>query len=415
MAGNAMRKTLLTLVSAAVLAAPVAASEADAVLFSEAIRQRFTPYSTIVAPEYNELGGWIIINFTRCGDSALWTGYWLAAESFRWNVTRSPEARANVMEALNGIRKLVDVTGNDLLARCAMPANSPWAKGPMEEEKANGIYKGIVDGQEWQWAGNTSRDQYVGVFFGLTAAWNLVGEQGDQEVRDWVSMLATRLLNRLLAGQWIVRMPNGEISTTFLIRPDQQLGLLKLGKRCNGGEFARTYDALANAIAPSVIAPILVDNADEHSSYFKFNLNYATLWNLRTSGDNGFLERNYQAAFDALRNRTKDHQNPFFNLVDRAINGADNPARDQEAVQLLDEWLVRERRDYTVDLRGKYPSCGEDRSCVVIPVRERINTDFLWQRSPFQLYQGGTGRIETPSIDYILPYWMGRFYGVIRP
>jgi uncharacterized protein (TIGR03437 family) len=43
----------------------------------------------------------------------------------------------------------------------------------------------------------------------------------------------------------------------------------------------------------------------------------------------------------------------------------------------------------------------------------RPPTDFLWQRNPFQLAGGGNGFIEEPGIDYILPYWMARYYGVI--
>jgi hypothetical protein len=46
-------------------------------------------------------------------------------------------------------------------------------------------------------------------------------------------------------------------------------------------------------------------------------------------------------------------------------------------------------------------------------VAARIPTDFLWQRDPFQLTGGGSGVIEGAGIDYILPYWMSRYYGVI--
>jgi uncharacterized protein (TIGR03437 family) len=42
-----------------------------------------------------------------------------------------------------------------------------------------------------------------------------------------------------------------------------------------------------------------------------------------------------------------------------------------------------------------------------------VSTDYLWQRSPFQLSGGGSGRIENAGIDYILPYWMARYYGLI--
>jgi len=75
-------------------------------------------------------------------------------------------------------------------------------------------------------------------------------------------------------------------------------------------------------------------------------------------------------------------------------------------------WLQRPRRDTWVDLRGKYPACASDRACISIPVNERVNTDFLWQRSPFLLFGGGFGTIEAAAIDYILPYWMARHYGL---
>jgi len=53
-----------------------------------------------------------------------------------------------------------------------------------------------------------------------------------------------------------------------------------------------------------------------------------------------------------------------------------------------------------------------DRSCVIIPVPQRPNTDFLWQRSPRLLYGGGDGTVETAGIDYILSYWMARYYQI---
>jgi hypothetical protein len=48
-----------------------------------------------------------------------------------------------------------------------------------------------------------------------------------------------------------------------------------------------------------------------------------------------------------------------------------------------------------------------------LPIVQRVTTDFLWQRSPFQLDGGGSGLIEGAGIDYILPYWMARYYSVV--
>jgi len=155
----------------------LSAGEADALRLDAELRARHMPYSTVIDPVFQSPDTMEIAGYTRCGDSAIWTGHYLAAESFRWAVTHSPEARANIMESLNGIRKLVDVTGADLLARCAVPVDSPWAAGIASEEAPNQIRAGAVDGRNYLWAGRTSRDQYSGVFFGLTAAWNLVPDR----------------------------------------------------------------------------------------------------------------------------------------------------------------------------------------------------------------------------------------------
>jgi len=48
-------------------------------------------------------------------------------------------------------------------------------------------------------------------------------------------------------------------------------------------------------------------------------------------------------------------------------------------------------------------------------VPERPPADFLWQVNSFQLSGGGLGVIGGAGIDYILPYWMARYYSVISP
>ena len=60
-----------------------------------------------------------------------------------------------------------------------------------------------------------------------------------------------------------------------------------------------------------------------------------------------------------------------------------------------------------------YAACGDGRACAVIPIVERVPTDFLWQRSPFELSGGRGGDIEGAGIDYLLPYWMARYFGIV--
>src|SRR6266481_8266625 len=87
---------------ALILTFPASASEADALAISRNIQARHFPYSTILDPIFDSPTSIQIINYTRCGDSAIWTGLYLAAEAFRYSVTHSPDALANARRAFTG-------------------------------------------------------------------------------------------------------------------------------------------------------------------------------------------------------------------------------------------------------------------------------------------------------------------------
>lgn len=380
------------------------ASEADALAISANIRALHMPFGTIVDPIFAAPDSDQIVGYTHCGDSAIWTGHYLAAEAFHYNVTRSPEALDNVKVALGGLESLLDVTGTNLLARCLIPMSSPYAQAIITEEASNGVYQNTEYG--FYWIGNTSRDQYSGVFFGLGVAYDLVD---DPQLRARIGSLTTLLLDFLRGHNWLVRMPDGSISTTFIGRADQQLSLLQVGRHVNPGRFSTTYDLYRLFLSPLVIVPISLEVLD-NNSYFKFNLDSINLFNLIRLESSSF-NTIYRQAYDILWRHTDDQKNAFFNMIDRGLGGP-NDARDADTREMLDEWLLRPRRDVPINLRGVYPACGSsDTACVPVPVVDRPRTDFLWQRSPFLLVGQGAGTIETAGIDYILPYWMGRYYG----
>ena len=115
-----------------------------------------------------------------------------------------------------------------------------------------------------------------------------------------------------------------------------------------------------------------------------------------------------------LRDHTAEHQNAFFDIIDRGSERAQRRARRRN------RW-----RCWTNGCRGRgaiipWISTASFRFAEPgMPARSRSRcarpTDFLWQRGPFQLTGGGSGIIETAGIDYILPYWMARYYGVVSP
>jgi uncharacterized protein (TIGR03437 family) len=399
-----MYRSLLLFPVAAIVSAQ--SFEAPALQISKDIQERHLPFGTILSPVFASPDNHRIVSYSRCGDSAIWTGHYLAAEAFRYAVTHSPESLAAARLALKGIRTLVDVTGPDrLLSRCVLRVDSPFAAGPRDEEKQHGEYRGTVEGVDYYWIGDTSRDQYLGVFFGLSVAYDQLPDD-----RPAIRDTATKLIDRLLEMNWSVMMPNGTASTVFWLRPDQQLSILQVGRQVNKERFAKAYDDLRHS-AIAINAPIQLESLNDHDSYYKFNLDAIAIYSLLRLEEESFRRSDYIVMYRTFHSIVANHGNAFFNVIDRAIIGP-NAARDGETIRLMGQWLERPRRDFYVDLRAKYKECGDDRACDPIPVPDRVRTDFLWQRSPFLLYGGGSGRIETPAIDFILPYWMGRYYGI---
>ncbi len=202
------RSTLILalLLTAGILAMPALSAEADALAIEAKIMANHMPFGGIIDPVYASPTSNTITGYTRCADSALWTGAFLAAESFHYKVNQSPTALANVKAALAAIQGLVDVTGNNRLARCMFQANWQFASGIESEEAGNTINQA----PPWVWVDHTSRDEVVGVFFGLAVAYDFVDDPG---VKSTVGPLASLIAHFIAGHQW---SPGDDITTTFL-------------------------------------------------------------------------------------------------------------------------------------------------------------------------------------------------------
>ncbi len=403
----AARGPAVVLLSLLFLTTPARPSDADAIAISNNIQANHWPYGTILDPMYASAASNQITDYTRCGDSAIWTGHYLAAEAFRYNVTGAADALTNVKAAIAGIQGLVNVTGTGVLARCQFPASSPYAASIASQESSNGIFTNSSTG--YQWVGNTSRDEYSGVFFGLGVAYDMVNDAG---VQSSISSLVTTLLDFLRNHAWTVVMPDGSVPTTFVGFADEQLSFMNVGLHANPQHYAGDWELSSSLLALEVPVPIGVDVAGGTSSYFKFNLDEIDLYNLIRL-DNSTNHSIFTGAYSLLWGYLRSHQNAFFNMITRALDGA-NSTRDSQTVTLLNQWLLRPTRDVAVNLVGQFPSCGStDEACQPVPVPLRPTTDFLWQRDPFELTGTGDGTIESAGIDYILPYWMARYYNLV--
>src|SRR5262249_52980903 len=105
--------------------------EKAALAISDDIQSVHTPYGGVVTAFMSDptYGQGTPTDWEGYGDSAIWTGHYLAGESFRYAVTKDPLAQANAAKAVAAIEDMLDAEtpGGGHLARCVVPATAPDA------------------------------------------------------------------------------------------------------------------------------------------------------------------------------------------------------------------------------------------------------------------------------------------------
>jgi hypothetical protein len=332
-------------------------------------------------------------------DSAIWTGHYLAAESFRY-AAGDQAALAKVQAALAGIERLFWVTGDTavaggkrvsvgaptgMLARTAAPllargSDQPDYPKPLGQRKCyyerpeggwsagKGTYPTLAKvpaslrdsatrvGRIWRGWGcgddmPVSKDQYSGVFYGLAMAHTLV-----PAVQLRVKKLVNDALDYFVKNGWNVRLPpNERIETTFLGDFPKQLAFLRLGATVDRAKWEQKYLDVAPAAAHAWI-PIWFSAADPVLQYYKFNLSHSALATALVLETDPTIRAGYTYAHSIMWRAVRHHRNAYFSLLrllmqppaSRQSLAAAKPSGSnpdltvsQEIQSVLGDWIAR--------------------------------------------------------------------------
>jgi hypothetical protein len=119
-----------------------------------------------------------------------------------------------------------------------------------------------------------------------------------------------------------------------------------------------------------------------------------------------------------------EHQhtkNPFFFYIYDAIDSQTYSGAAQIANQQLPGFPPPPRVKVPVDLRSDARYLPHESGCdnqttrdKAVDVSERVVSDFIWQRQPWGLYDAGVPALTFPGADYLVAYWMGRYYSHLQ-
>lgn len=391
-----------------------------------------------------------------------WTSIYSASQAFRYAATRSPEALDNLRRVMRGQRDMLRITGvKGLFTRVIVDPALPgfptaaqlaaWypdcdlSKGHCKRfnEVASGPYAG-----KW-FKNDVSKDEYAAQLFAMTVAWDVVD---DPEVRDVVREVALAVGDHLREHGLRIVDIDGQVTTYGRVYatgfddfPGFNAGLalawVKLAAAVGGGDAADWYRAcLLQADGEN---PCIPDEAPlaytEYLPQAGLDLDCKTNWNnhnmlqlayyglLRLEDDPG-LRRAYQAA---LRDHVWDADDPramsrqqntlytFFYLVNRDPSDPWPTEAARDALCTMRRFPAR-KFHAAVDTRTAGAEVCTDRGGdplgdVFVPIEQATMDNFQWSRNPWELESEAENRriVESPE-DYLLAYWMGRWYGFIR-
>lgn len=144
-------------------------------------------------------------------NDGLWTSLYVAAEAFRYGVTKDPTAKKNARRALDAMMFLEQITGiPGFAARSIVPIDQT-------PNHARGEWHRSADGR-WWWKGDTSSDEVDGHYFAYSIYYDIAADEAEkQEIRRVVGRITDHILDH---GLYYVG-PSGSPTTWGVWAPEK--------------------------------------------------------------------------------------------------------------------------------------------------------------------------------------------------
>jgi len=446
---------------------------------------------SLPAVSWNEATWKDVVRWHSNENDGLWSALYMAAEAFRYSVTRDERALAMLKLLLEGEVTRMRITGvPGIFTRMYVPPGIPGLSPPEglesyipDREKDENMWVRVgddgcvqyVDAKThewtpsshcgldryagWHWLDNVSKDEYSGHIFALGAVAKLVDDpQVQSVVKDLLGQVAGHLMKTGMAfTDWDGRIcEHGRIhAATFGDYPgfNAAMGLdfIKVAADVTGDpEVGRWYDDCLlqkggnwNCLKKAFEAPKPYTEYLRYAGMYpgsegcKANYNNTSMhmlsmhnliWYEREPG----LREAYQRSLDedvvraAGQPRAVINQNnAFFDFI-WAAHKKLGPDSDGPAYAAVENG-IRMLRQYPAVLHQTAAECPPekcreycrdrfDRPVGNYPreIAERCIGVFVWWGDPYQIRKCSENqRIVVPPTGFLLPYWMGRYYGFI--
>jgi hypothetical protein len=395
-------------------------------VFVERVQARHVRWGLTADSRLRQAGNVKTNQMVSTDNDGLWTAMYVAAESFRYAVTKAPDARTNAQTGMRALMRLEAITGIP-----GFPARSLIKKG-VDEQPADGEWHDTKDGV-WRWKGDTSSDEIVGHYFVYPIYHDLVADDDEKVLlRGAIDRITNHVLDHgyhlvdvdgkpTRWGWWapneIWEDPDETGLRALHMVSHLQVAIRLAGSPANRAKYQAAYADLIKTHRyhlltrnQKIVIPGSINHSDDELAFLSYYplLQYETDAALREVYTQS-LQRSWQIE--------RPERNPLWNFIYAAGVGAKEFDRAESLRTLHEipmetiEWNVKNSNRLDVPADPFPDRQGRRQALVVLPYDELAMTK--WNGNPFRLDGGSDGQREDDGAYFLLPYWMGRYHRLI--
>ncbi len=359
-------------------------------------------------------------------NDGLWTAIYLVTESCRYAVTGSEEAREAARQACAALIKLNKVTGIP-----GFPARA--YRRPGEDRFGDGDPEWHLTSDEkgtLEWKGETSSDETSGHYFGFSYYYDLCA---DDEEKKQIAEVIRLMTDHVLEHNYTLCDADGLPTTWARWAPEDMnrgdmwrwerginslelLCMLKVALHMTGDEkYAAEYKRLINREHYALnSAAHKMD--DGHSNHIDDHLGFIVMATFLRLEEDPAVRKYLLFGLRHHWNYERVERSPLGNIVFGCFtdDAADIEAAAQSLIELplsFIDYPIKnsQRRELVWDHSAE--KFGEPAQLAApLPYDEKPVTNY--DGNPF-MPDGGRGFNASEPTIYLLPYWLGRYFGIL--
>ncbi len=396
--------------------------------------------------KYGDLeSGWL----PNSDNDGLFTGLYCASQCFRYKVTGDEGARENAKRAVEAMIKLTEITGKPGFTARATRYSHEENFGTESREE----WHTVEGNPDMEWLGETSSDEMTGHYFAYGIYFDLVA---DKKEKKKIAQVVKTITDHIIENNFHLCDVDG-IPTTWanwepeLLNNDDRwyyergtnsleiLSFLKTAYHVTGDErYNRVYDMLIKKHHYAMNC-MQYKVEDAHLAHIDDQLDFTNIYPLIVYTEDSTHKEIFKMGLTHHFDYERVERSPFFNIVYGALTenycDIENAARSLSEMNLdLIRWPVYNSHrkdivwDHSPEEMGcppqlKYPVEYDARVLVHYDGNQfvcdsgaeqfvSINSKVVNRTSTLPGTNANGMRAQQPYI-YLLPYWMGRYYGLL--